>query len=160
MERGEVIQIGLLIATFLAVLVALFGERFWKWLDRRKRREKIKKLLLHHLKQIQEDFARIKEERTPSEEIEKGKVIFSEVSFNEINGWLFLYDHILLRFIDDLDITKLSNTIDFFHHYKIQLHNIESRLKESENREGWITLGTFNKLMEYLSKSISELSQV
>lgn len=33
---SDKIQLLIVIATFLAVLVALFGERFWKWMDRPK----------------------------------------------------------------------------------------------------------------------------
>ena len=56
MRIGEVIQTGLLIVTFLAVLVALFGERFWEWLDRRKRREKNKKVIAPSFKTDTEGF--------------------------------------------------------------------------------------------------------
>ncbi|MBL7197737.1 MAG: hypothetical protein ISS47_06525 [Candidatus Omnitrophica bacterium] len=150
------IQISISIATFFAVLVALFGERIWRYFDSASKSKKIKQLCLRHLEQMKADFIRIRDERNPGSRNPDDRVRLNIVSFNEIKGGLFLYENIIVNNLEYLNVVSLKNTIDFFHHYNIFLCHIKERRNDAA--EGWVTLATYNRLLGLLQKAITELS--
>jgi hypothetical protein len=156
MTASDWIQISISIATFLAVFVALFGERIWRCFDDRSKSNKIRQLCLRHLEQMKADFIRIRDERNPGLRNQNDHVRVNIISFNEIKGGLFLYENIIVNNLEYLNVLNLKNTIDFFHHYNIFLSHIKER--QNDVGEGWVTLATYNRLLDLLQNAIIELS--
>jgi len=140
-----------------AILVALFGERIWKRIDKENKKKKIKKILLIPLERLQHDIIRIRDERnqTGSNSSVDRQIIFNQTSFDEIKNHSYLFTDIIIPYIDYLDLPKESKTIDFFTHYNKNIATLKSRI---ENGEGYLTLGTVNNLLERLALSIQELN--
>jgi hypothetical protein len=146
------------ILILIAILVALFGERLWKTVDKKNKRKKIKQILLIPLKRLKHDIERIRDERNPtnSNRSEKTKIRFNQTSFDEVKNHSYLLTDIIISNVDYLDLPKDSKTIEFFTHYNKNIETLKSRIEKSG--EGYLTLGTVNILLETLDLSIQELS--
>lgn len=150
------------IGTFLAVLVALFGERLWKHIDKIANRERAKAtakaIIKPNLEQLRSDLIRIRDQRNVGNKNDEASwIIFDSTSFSEVNGYYFLFSDVMLPNMELLEMSRFSNAIEFFNHYKINMETIRQRLEEPYAQKG-LTLGTVNKLMERLEKTIKELS--
>lgn len=145
--------------TFLAILVALFGGRIWKWFDRRSKVRQIRTILRSHLTQLLDDLNRIRKDRSNNIKVKdkNQKIIFSTTSFSEVNGYYFLFSDLLLNNVDDIELSQYPKTILFFIHYKINIETIQNRF-ESNPKDSFLTLGTFEKLIERLENAIEEFS--
>ena len=93
-------------------------------------------------------------------DIKNGKAIFNETTYNEAIVGHFLYDIITTNIDKFDDINSIKKTINFFHHYKINMSHIRTRLDESSRKMAPLTEGTFNNLVQYLEESIAELKNL
>ena len=136
------------------VLIALFGERLWRCYDKRKMKKEIHAIVKKHLEHLMSDLLRIRDVRNKGKTNNTDKICFDSTSFSEVNGYYFLFSDLLLRKLDQLELSKYPATIDFFKNYRINMDTIGNRVLEGET--GFLTLATFNKLLEYLEDAIKE----
>ncbi len=143
-----------------AIFVALFGERIWRWLDKKNKRGKITQILLIPLERLKHDILRIRDERNPgnADRPKKTKIIFSQTSFDEVNNHFFLFTDVIIPYSDYLDLPKESKTIEFFTHYNKNIGTLKTRINISHNGTGTLTFKTVNDLLERLELSIKELT--
>lgn len=156
MTLNNKIQLGILFATFFAVIVALFNERIWKYLDRRKKINMIKAIMNEHLSHLKKDLLRTRDQRNAEVKGEKENIRFSLTSFSEIKGYLFLYNDILVAQLNDIDLSKYPNTLRFFNNYRIHIEILKNRFGEKNPGHSYLTLETVNLLLEYLENAIAE----
>jgi len=142
-----------------AILVALFGERIWKKIEKGNKKKKIKQILLIPLERLKHDLLRIRDERNPINPncSDMTQIEFNQTSFDEVKNHSYLFTDIIIPYIDYLDLPKDSKTIEFFTHYNKNIETLKSRIEKAQG-EGALTLGTVNKLLERLELSIKELS--
>lgn len=137
------------LVVFAALLAIILREGI-AWLWRKSRRKKLVHLCTRHLEQIQPDLSG--HVRT-----QDGKAVFSDTEYSEIVVGDFLYDLI----INNIDVfekgTAIERTITFFHHYKVNMRTIQSRLKASPDGRASLTETTYRGLMDYLRDAIAEL---
>lgn len=142
-----------------AVLVALFGPIAWRFLgsflNNRKIKKEIHAILKKHLEQLRFDLLRIRDKRNKGRTEATDRIRFNRVSISEVEGYYFLFSDLLLRELDHLKLSKYPATIDFFIHYKINIETIRKRTSD-DGGTGFLTLATFNKLLEYLENAIKE----
>lgn len=145
------------ILILLTIIVALFGERIWKHFDKKNKKKKIKQILLIPLERLEHDILRIRDERNEGGESrpDNTQIKFSQTSFDEINNHFFLFTDVIIPNCDILDLPKESKTIEFFTHYNKNIETLKSRI--IIKRDGFLTLGTVNKLLHRLNLSIKEL---
>ena len=138
----------------ITIFVALFGERSWKFIDKRSKRKEVRVIIKRNLQQLNSDLIRIRDERNQRE---APMVIFNSTSFSEVNGYYFLFSQILLPNLAELELSKYPNTIDFFIHYKINMETIRIR-EQNRPGTGKLTLETVDRLLSKLNNSIREFS--
>ena len=144
--------------TLIAILVALFGERIWRYFDTKKKKTEVRLIIKQNLEQLKSDLLRIRDVRNADKKSDTDSIIFNSTSFSEVNGYYFLFSDLLLPNIEQLELSKYPATIDFFNHYKI---NIETIRKRDEDRvgTGTLTLATVNKLISRLENAIGEFNR-
>lgn len=122
-------------------------------LGRKSRRKKLARLCTQHLEQIQQALS----DHVGTED---GKAVFSDTQYSEIVGGDFLYD-LIINNIDAFEKgSAIERTITFFHHYKVNMRTIQSRLKKSSDGQAWLTETTYRGLMDYLRDAIAELDRL
>ena len=137
-----------------AVLVALFGDRIWRWIDKLHKKSQIKTIINQSLHQLKND---LNKKRT---NVDK-QVEISETFFSEISGYYFLFADLILPNMQVLNLNKFPKTIEFFNHYKINIEEIRNRferIKGKKEKRSYITMNTFNKLIERLDDAINEFN--
>lgn len=144
--------------TLIAILVALFGERIWRYFDTKKKKTEARVIIKQNLEQLKSDLLRIRDVRNADKKNDTDSIIFNSTSFSEVNGYYFLFSDLLLPNIEQLELSKYPATIEFFNHYKI---NIETIRKRDEDRVGTgaLTLATVNKLISRLENAIGEFNR-
>ena len=144
--------------TLIAILVALFGERIWRYFDTKKKKVEARVIIKHNLEHLKYDLLRIRDERNADKKNDTDSIIFNSTSFSEVNGYYFLFSDLLLPNIEQLELSKYPATIEFFNHYKI---NIETIRKREEDRVGTgaLTRATVNKLISRLENAIGEFNR-
>ncbi len=153
-EFGNNMQIGDGIALG-AILVALFGQRFWSFYDKNRKKKETSAIIRYNLDQLKSDLLRIRDERNKDKKQKNDQIIFNSTSLSEVDDYYFLYSDLLLPNSDQFRLSKYPATIDFFIHYKINMETIRKREAERAG-SGYLTLGTVNKLIERLEKAIEE----
>ena len=141
------------ISAFIGAAIALILRELRENFKKIKYRKKIISLCREHLEKIQKDLK-------GHINIENGKAIFNETTYNEAIVGHFLYDIITTNIDKFDDINSIKKTINFFHHYKINMSHIRTRLDESSLKKVPLTEGTFNNLLQYLEESIAELKNL
>ena len=143
-----------------AILVALFGERIWRWRDKANKRVKITQILLIPLERLKHDLLRIRDERNSgdADRPDTAKIIFNQTSFDEGNNHFFLFTGVIIPYCEILDLPKESKTIEFFTHYNKNIGALKSRINISNNDTGTLAFKTVNDLIERLELSIKELT--
>ena len=143
-----------------AILVALFGEKVWKKIEKGNKKKNIKNILIVPLDQLRKDLLRIRNVRNTWEGEGKRpsntQISFSQTSFDEVKNYFYLFTDIVIPYIDYLDFPKDPKTIEFFTHYKCNIETLKSRI---EKNGGWLTLGTVDNLLTRLNMAVKELSQ-
>ena len=144
--------------TLIAILVALFGERIWRYFDTKKKKVEARVIIKHNPEHLKYDLLRIRDERNADKKNDTDSIIFNSTSFSEVNGYYFLFSDLLLPNIEQLELSKYPATIEFFNHYKI---NIETIRKREEDRVGTgaLTRATVNKLISRLENAIGEFNR-
>ena len=132
-----------------AALALLIREAvaFWKTTIKRKR---ISALCCEHLKKIREDLQ-------GHVEIHNGNAKFSETQYSEVAVGDFLYDLITSNIDCFGSVNSVRETVNFFHHYMVNMRTIRSRLDGSTHGTANLTEETYNKILEYLNEAIDEL---
>ncbi len=139
----------------VAILVALFGERIWRFYDNRSKKKEARAIIKHNLEQLKSDLLRIRDERNSDKKKETDMIVFNSTSFSEVNGYYFLFSDLLLPNLVQFELSKYPATIEFFNHYKI---NMETIRKREQDTTGTLTLATVNKLFERLENAIKEFA--
>ena len=132
-----------------AALALLIREivTFWKTTIKRKR---IAALCCEHLKKIQEDLQ-------GHVEIHNGNAKFSETQYSEVAVGDFLYDLVTSNIDCFGSVDSVKETVNFFHHYMVNMRTIRSRLDASINGTANLTEETYNKILGNLNEAINEL---
>lgn len=138
---------------FIGAAIALILRELLENSKKIKYRKKIISLCREHLEKIRKDLK-------SHINIENDKAIFNETTYNEAIVGHFLYDIITTNIDKFDDINSIKKTINFFHHYKINMSHIRTRLDESSRKMAPLTKGTFNNLVQYLEESIAELKNL
>lgn len=141
---------------FITILVALFGERFWRWKDGEKKEKIVTSLLRDGLSKFKNIIIRIRDERSNngSKTNPKDQIAFSETSFSEIITQDFLFNNLFLSSNHELTFTKYPNTFKLFYNYQIQRETLRERKAIGTC---YLTRETIDQLIDYLEKAISEL---
>jgi hypothetical protein len=144
--------------TLIAILVALFGERMWRYFDTKKKKTEVRLIIKQSLELLKFNLLRIRDERNSGKNNDTDKIIFDRTSFSEVNGYYFLFLNLLLPNMEQLELSKYPATIEFFNHYKINIETIRSR---SENNDGIaaLRLATVNRLISRLENAIGEFNK-
>ena len=143
--------------TLVAILVALFGERIWKYFDKKAKIKQSKIIIKKNLEQLKSDLFQIRDKRNPTAKKDTDGVLFGVTSFSEINGYYFLFSDLLLPNLVELELSKYPATIEFFNHYKINIETIKRRAEDVPDG-GILTLATVNKLIQRLEAAIQEFA--
>ena len=144
--------------TLVAILVALFGERIWRYFDTKKKKAEARVIIKQNLEQLKSDLLRIRDVRNAGKKNDTDNIIFNSTSFSEVNGYSFLFSDLLLPNMEQLELSKYPATIEFFNHYKINIETIRKREEDSVGT-GVLTLGTVNNLISRLENAIGEFSR-
>jgi hypothetical protein len=86
--------------TFLAVLVALFGARIWRFVDNIKKRKETETIIRSNLMQLQSDLMRMIDENKFA-----ATLMFDKASFSEVNGYDFLFTNLLLPNLVEFELS-------------------------------------------------------
>ncbi len=156
MNINELIQFYSLQVAVITALVAFLGQRFWISRDRVNKTKRVKTIMHKNLSHLRKDLLRIRDKRNSPSGDPKQQIEFSKTSFSEVSGYAYLYTEFFLQNINDIDLTKYPNTIEFFLHYRINIETIKSRFGESNN--GHLRFDSVNILLERLNKTIEEFS--
>jgi len=143
--------------TFIAIVVALFGERIWRRVDSKNKKREAVLIIRKNLEQLRADLLRIRDERNSSAKSDGDTIIFNSTSFSEVNGYYFLFSDLLLPNMEHFGLSKYPATIEFFNHYKINMETVRKR-EEDRTGTGSLTLATVNKLVKRLEGAIQEFS--
>jgi hypothetical protein len=133
----------------MAVLVALFGARIWRFFDNVKKRKETKAIILSNLMQLQSDLTRMIDENKFATTL-----MFDKASFSEVNGYDFLFANLLLPNLVEFELSCYPGTIKFFNHYRINMEAIKKRL-ETEGT-GHLSMGSLTSMMKKLEAAIAE----
>lgn len=131
--------------TFMAILVALFGERLWKYCDNRIKKKEIGAIIKQNLEQLQSKLLKIRIDT----------IAFGHAPSSEIDGYYFLFSDLLLPNVVQFKLRKYPKTIDFFIYYKI---NMETIRKNKEATMAGLTHEMVDKLLVRLGDAIKEFS--
>jgi hypothetical protein len=113
-------------------------------------RRKLAALCVTHLTQIRDDLkSHVK--------ISGEQVVFSETNYNEAAVGHFLYDLFTANIDKFANLASINNTVTFFHHYKVNMSTVRSRLDSGKGDFANLTKGTFDNLLNYLEQAIDEL---
>ena len=138
---------------FIGAVLALILREVVEWFRKRSHRKKVAALSVKHLMQIKSDLVK-------HVIVSDGKANFGETQYCEIVVGDFLYDLITSNIKTFPDVSSIQKTITFFHHYKINMSTVRSRLDISANNMAQLTEGTYNNLLNYLQDSIDELNSI
>ena len=100
------------VLVFMAVLVALFGERIWRLVDGKRRKTQIRRVLVHLLHNLRSDLLRIRDERNDTQDT-KGHICFSPTSLSEVSHYYHLLQDLILPNLELLSLPRGSKTIAF-----------------------------------------------
>ena len=142
-----------IIIGFIGAVLALILREVVEWFRKRSHRKKVAALSVEHLMQIKNDLVE-------HVIVSDGKANFSETQYCEIVVGDFLYDLITSNIKTFPDVSSIQKTITFFHHYKINMSTVRSRLDISDNNMAQLTEGTYNNLLNYLQDAIDELNSI
>jgi len=138
---------------FFGAIIGLFLRELWECRKRLSRRKKLAALCVEHLKQIYEDLLK-------HVNVSGGKANFGETQYCEAVVGNFLYDLFTSNIEAFSNIHSVRKTITFFHHYKVNMSTVRSRLDASQNQNAQLTEGTYNNLLKYLKEAIDELNSI
>ncbi len=138
---------------FIGAILALILREIIGRYNLRSRRKQLAALCVEHLKQIHEDLIK-------HVQIRGSNANFGETQYCEIVVGDFLYDLITSNIEAFPNIRSLRKTITFFHHYKVNMSTVRSRLDASQNQSAHLTEGTYNNLLNYLKDAIDELNSI
>jgi len=141
--------------TLFAILVALFGERIWRFIDNRKKKNEVRAIIKNNLEQLKADLLWIRDARNRGKTNATDTIIFNSTSFSEVNGYSFLFSDLLLPNLDQFELSKYPATIEFFNHYKINMETIRKRESDRVGT-GLLTLATVNKLLGRLAIDLTK----
>ncbi len=160
MDISELIQFYSLQVAVVAALFAFFGQRFWIRRDRSNKIKRIQTIMHKNLTHLRSDLLRIRDKRNSPSGDPKQRIEFNKTSFSEVSGYAYLYTEFFLQHINDIDLTKYPNTIEFFLHYRINIETIKSRFDKSNDsvKNGYLQYNSVNLLLERLDKAIAEFS--
>jgi len=156
MNTNELIQFYALQISVVAALIAFLGQRVWTWVDRHNKTKRVKTIMHKNLSHLRKDLLRIRDKRNSPSGDPKQQIKFCKTSFSEVRGYAYLYTEFFLQHINDIDLTKYPNTIEFFLHYRINIETIKSRFEKLNN--GHLRFDSVNILLERLNKTIEEFS--
>lgn len=138
------------IVGFIGAALALLIREAVVFLKTTIKRKRIAALCCEHLKKIREDLQ-------GHVEIHNGNAKFSETQYSEVAVGDFLYDLITANIDCFGSVNSVRKTINFFHHYMVNMSTIRSRLDGSTHGTANLTEGTYEKLLDYLDEAIKEL---
>ena len=138
---------------FLGAVFALAIREMAAWRQRKRKRKKLVQLAMPHLLKILEDLR------------DNPGTNLSEAQFTETNYWeLIVGNWIYDQVIENLDafpnLKKLEKTIDFFHHYKVNMATLRSRLASAKGKCAVLEIATYQKLVDRLHEAIDELERL
>lgn len=139
-----------LLIAFLGAIFALLLRELVAWLQRRSKRKKLIHVALPHLKRILEDLR-----NNPNKTSAVAK--FSETNYWELVVGDWIYDQLISNLDSFPTPKKLEKTIEFFHHYKVNLSTLRARLDASGGKGAELTIATYQALVHRLEAAVHEL---
>ncbi len=152
-ELTNTTMYGKITIALIGAIIALILREIIVRYNLRSRRKQLAALCVEHLKQIHEDLIE-------HVQIRGGNAYFGETQYCEIVVGDFLYDLITSNIEAFPNIRSLQKTIKFFHHYKVNMSTVRSRLDVSQTPSVHVTEGTYNNLLNYLKDAIGELNSI
>jgi hypothetical protein len=151
--ESEANMVEKLLTAFFGAFIALVLREF---IERRKstnRRKNLAALCATHLKQIRHDLE-------SHVEVEGGAAKFHDTNYRELVVGDFLYDLFTTNIELFPNAEDIQKTTTFFHHYKINMSTVKSRLEAAQGGFASLTELTYNNLKDYLNQSIDELEKI
>ena len=141
---------------FLAVLIALFGPTLVKRRRVARKTKMVREIMISSLDKLKLLIVRI-QTKGPNQTRKKETDIFNinETSLSEIGGFGFLFDDLLLKNMDDINLSEYPATINFFLNYKINIETVKQR--QQKKGAGYLTVGTINNLLKFLDECFVEM---
>ncbi|MDH3327125.1 MAG: hypothetical protein OEM38_10455 [Gammaproteobacteria bacterium] len=116
----------------IGAALALALREVIEWLRTRKRRLNLASLMVTHLRQIHRDL----DEHV---QVKNGQANFKETQYWEIVVGDFLHQLFTGNIDVFLNVKSLEATVTFFHHYKVNMATVRSRLDASSNQTAQLT---------------------
>lgn len=136
---------------FVGAVIALLLREGREWCANKGRTRRVAQLCAEHPEVIKKNL----EEHVS---IQDRSAYYSETEFAEVAVGDFLYDRLLDELSAIGEVVRIEKTIRFFHHYKVDMATLASRLpKPGEFGKASLTQDTHEALIGYLNDSILEL---
>jgi hypothetical protein len=140
----------ILLSAFAGAAAALLLGGALRSVRQHDQRWRLAQLCLAHLERIQFDLL-------SHVRVDEAKASFGETQYHEAAVGHFLYDLLTSNMVAFTNPLAFAKTVDFFHHYKVNMSTVRSRLDRSDTRSAQLTKGTFENLLERLGQAIDEL---
>lgn len=138
---------------FIGAILALLLKELVDRIKSRSRGRRIAKFVVEHLELLDNDFK-------THVKVKDQKAYFETTQYNELAVLDFLYDQITSNIDCFSGVSQLRKTVLFFHHYKIQMSNLKTRLDHSDGTPAALTEQTYKNLLFYLEGAIDEQRRI
>jgi len=143
-----------LLPAFLGALAALLINEVWRLLRNASSCCKLCSLCLYHMRIIQRDL------KNNVDDHEQERAKFDQTQYCESSVGVPLYDTIVSSIHLFPDAEAIRDTIIFFHHYKVNMATIKSRMETKGKTEAYVTRHTYDGILEKLDAAIRELEGI
>ena len=140
---------GAIVGAIVALLIKEGRER----LKLKSKGKKIAKVCSGHLEQIRQDLS-------DHVKVTNGNATFGETQYCEAVVGDFLYNLITSHIECFPAMDSFKRTLSFFHHYKVNMTTVRSRLDDGKSSTAQLTEATYKDLLEYLNGAIEELNSI
>jgi hypothetical protein len=135
--------------TLVAIIVALFGPYIYDFFKNRKLESKHSKTLTCIIDDFILDLRRILNERNRGLTKDFDHVVFNATSRSEMGGYIKIFETLILNSYQYSRNSHLRVT--FFSHF--QKNTITIFERTSSNKDGFLTIATVKKLLDYAEKA-------
>jgi hypothetical protein len=150
--EDEMLESPLFIA-FAGAAIALALRGVSDQLRNARFRRRLAALFVAHLKQVRSDL-------DDHVAIRAGTALIDETAYHEAVVGHFLYDLLTANVDRFVRMSSVEKTIDFFHHYKVNMSTVRARLDASQDHTASLKEATFRNLLRRLDEAIDELTGI
>jgi len=142
-----------ILGTLLGVAISAYFQGSADLKKESLHRKNLSKLCAKHLIMIRGDLEN-------HVELKGNLAIFNETIYCELNVGNFLYDLFTTNIHLFSDAKEIEKTVEFFHHYKINMSTIRARLDSQNLDVASLVEGTYTNLRVRLNDAIHELEEI